>query len=82
MKRVIALLCFAAAAAATGFAQDGAKPQAENPHDSLPTINQEMLYQVSLPAGLGSNPVGLDRGQLGDSSVVVPGEPIGGKGGR
>ena len=28
---------------------------------------QEMLYQVSLPAGLGSNPVGLDRGQLGDS---------------
>ena len=46
MKRVIALLCFAAAAAATGFAQDGAKPQAENPHDSLPTINQEMLYQL------------------------------------
>src|SRR5690349_14517979 len=34
-------------------------------------FNQEMLYQVSLPAGLGSNPVGLDRGQLGDSSVVV-----------
>ena len=32
---------------------------------------QEMLYQVSLPAGLGSNPVGLDRGQLGDSSVVA-----------
>jgi hypothetical protein len=34
-------------------------------------FNQELLYQVSLPAGLGSNPVGLDRGQLGDSSVVV-----------
>ena len=34
-------------------------------------FNQEMLYQVSLPAGLGSNPVGLDRGQLGDSSVVA-----------
>jgi hypothetical protein len=33
-------------------------------------FNQEMLYQISLPAGLGSNPVGLDRGQLGDSSVV------------
>ena len=30
-------------------------------------FNQELLYQVSLPAGLGSNPVGLDRGQLGDS---------------
>ena len=34
-------------------------------------FNQEMLYQVSLPAGLGSNDVGLDRGQMGDSSVVV-----------
>jgi Met-zincin/Domain of unknown function (DUF5117) len=34
-------------------------------------FNQEMLYQVSLPSGLGSNPVGLDRGQLGDSSVVI-----------
>src|SRR5579872_3286362 len=34
-------------------------------------FNRELLYQVSLPAGLGSNPVGLDRGQLGDSSVVV-----------
>src|SRR5919197_2694793 len=32
---------------------------------------QEMLYQVSLPAGLGSNPVGLDRGQLGNSSIVT-----------
>ena len=34
-------------------------------------FNQELLYQVSLPAGLGSNPVGLDRGQLGDSSIVT-----------
>src|SRR4051812_12766733 len=34
-------------------------------------FNEEILYQVSLPAGLGSNPVGLDRGQLGDSSVVT-----------
>src|SRR3954471_4839296 len=34
-------------------------------------FSQELLYQVSLPAGLGSNPVGLDRGQLGDSSVVT-----------
>lgn len=34
-------------------------------------FNQELLYQVSLPAGLGSNPVGLDRGQLGESSVVT-----------
>jgi hypothetical protein len=33
-------------------------------------LNQEFLYQVSLPAGVGSNPIGLDRGQLGRSFVV------------
>ncbi len=33
-------------------------------------FNQEILYQVGLPEGLGSNDVGLDRGQLGDTSVV------------
>ncbi|MDQ3213148.1 MAG: zinc-dependent metalloprotease [Acidobacteriota bacterium] len=33
-------------------------------------FQHELLYQVSLPAGLGSNPVGLDRGQLGTSAVV------------
>jgi hypothetical protein len=30
----------------------------------------EFLYQISLPAGLGSNPVGLDRGQLGGTSIL------------
>ncbi len=33
-------------------------------------LKSEFLYQVSLPAGLGSNPVGLDRGQLGRTFVV------------
>ncbi len=33
-------------------------------------FNQEMLYQVSLPAGVGSNPIGLDRGQLGQERIV------------
>lgn len=33
-------------------------------------FKRELLYQVSLPAGLGSNPVGLDRGQLGRTFVV------------
>ncbi|MBE2186771.1 MAG: zinc-dependent metalloprotease [Rhodothermales bacterium] len=32
--------------------------------------DEEFLYQVSLPAGLGSNDIGLDRGQLGPSTVV------------
>lgn len=33
-------------------------------------FNHEFLYQVSLPTGVGSNPIGLDRGQLGDTKVV------------
>jgi len=31
---------------------------------------QEFLYQTSLPQGLGSNDIGLDRGQLGDIHLV------------
>lgn len=34
-------------------------------------FNVELLYSGSLPAGVGSNPIGLDRGQLGDRRVVV-----------
>ncbi|HYP00953.1 MAG TPA: DUF5117 domain-containing protein, partial [Pyrinomonadaceae bacterium] len=33
-------------------------------------FNSEFLYQVSLPTGVGSNPIGLDRGQLGSTNVV------------
>jgi predicted Zn-dependent protease len=33
-------------------------------------LNQEFLYQISLPTGVGSNPIGLDRGQLGATKVV------------
>lgn len=33
-------------------------------------FNTEILYQTSLPAGIGSNPIGLDRGQLGSTYVV------------
>lgn len=36
----------------------------------IPRFNQEFLYQVSLPTGVGSNPIGLDRGQLGDTKIV------------
>lgn len=32
--------------------------------------DSELLYQTSLPAGLGSNDIGLDRGLLGNTSVV------------
>lgn len=36
----------------------------------IATTDEEFLYQVSLPAGLGSNDIGLDRGQLGPTLVV------------
>src|SRR4030081_1588780 len=32
--------------------------------------NAEFLYVESLPAGIGSNDIGLDRGQLGNSHIV------------
>ncbi len=33
-------------------------------------FGQEFLYIVSLPAGIGSNDIGLDRGQLGPTRIV------------
>ena len=33
-------------------------------------FNEEFLIQTSLPAGVGSNSIGLDRGQPGDGRVV------------
>jgi len=34
-------------------------------------FNYEFLYLVSLPTGVGSNPLGLDRGQLGTTKIVT-----------
>ncbi|MGZ7033002.1 MAG: zinc-dependent metalloprotease, partial [Thermoanaerobaculia bacterium] len=33
-------------------------------------LGEEMIYQVSLPAGVGSNPLGLDRGELGQTHII------------
>jgi hypothetical protein len=33
-------------------------------------LETPFLYVNSLPAGLGSNDIGLDRGQIGDSRIV------------
>ena len=33
-------------------------------------LDQEILYVNSLPAGIGSNDIGLDRGQLGDTRII------------
>jgi hypothetical protein len=37
---------------------------------SIDKWNTEFLYQSSLPAGVGSNDIGLDRGQLGTTAIV------------
>lgn len=33
-------------------------------------FGEEMIYQTSLPGGVGSNPIGLDRNQLGATHIV------------
>lgn len=33
-------------------------------------MNEPFLYQSSMPRGVGSNDLGLDRGQLGDTKIV------------
>ncbi len=37
----------------------------------IPQADQEFLYLESLAAGIGSNDIGLDRGQLGDPRIVA-----------
>jgi hypothetical protein len=36
----------------------------------IPRAGEELIYVVSLPAGIGSNDIGLDRGQLGGERIV------------
>ena len=36
----------------------------------VPKAGEELIYQVSLATGVGSNPIGLDRGQLGPTHLV------------
>ncbi|MCA9739584.1 MAG: DUF5117 domain-containing protein, partial [Gemmatimonadetes bacterium] len=36
----------------------------------IPELDTEFLYQISMGSGLGSNPVGIDRGQLADTHVL------------
>jgi hypothetical protein len=37
----------------------------------IPYFNKEILYQVSLPAGIGVNNMDVDRGELGETRVIV-----------
>jgi hypothetical protein len=34
-------------------------------------LDEEMIWQVTLASGVGSNPIGLDRGQLGRTHLVT-----------
>jgi hypothetical protein len=45
----------------------------------LDDSNRELLYQESLPRGVGSNDIGLDRGQLGGAAAWVRFESAGDK---
>lgn len=36
----------------------------------IPALNQDFIYVTSMPAGLGSNDIGLDRSQLGRTRLV------------
>jgi hypothetical protein len=36
----------------------------------VPRLGEELLYVVSMPEGLGSNDIGLDRGQLGAERII------------
>ena len=36
----------------------------------IPQLDTELLYYTALSAGLGSNDIGLDRGQLGDTHII------------
>ncbi|WP_448214179.1 zinc-dependent metalloprotease [Colwellia sp. MEBiC06753] len=37
---------------------------------AIDKLNQPFLFQSSMPHGIGSNDIGLDRGQLGDTRLV------------
>ncbi|NMH61201.1 zinc-dependent metalloprotease [Alteromonas ponticola] len=55
--------------------QDGFIPfyydnSADKVYLKLTSLDKELLFQTSLPRGLGSNDIGLDRGQLGDTRLV------------
>ncbi|HEX9501497.1 MAG TPA: DUF5117 domain-containing protein, partial [Thermoanaerobaculia bacterium] len=82
MKTFFSLLIFALAACATSSTTP---PPAPAVRGFLPVewdaaggklllhvnrLNDDFLYVVSLPAGVGSNPIGLDRGEMGETHLV------------
>ncbi|HEX7421557.1 MAG TPA: DUF5117 domain-containing protein, partial [Thermoanaerobaculia bacterium] len=76
MKRIaLILLLLATSASAATQKLDGFIPLYWDDDNGkllmeISRFNEDFLYQTGLPAGLGSNPVGLDRGELSDTRVV------------
>lgn len=76
MKRIVlALLLVATSVSAATQKLDGFIPLYWDEDNGkllmeISRFNEDFLYQTSLPAGLGSNPVGLDRGELSETRVV------------
>jgi hypothetical protein len=38
---------------------------------AIDKLDQPFIFQSSLPQGVGSNDIGLDRGQLGDTRLTI-----------
>ena len=75
MKRTLCILAIVIAAVAQAQRQDGFIPITWDDQNGkllmeISRFGEEMIYQVSLPAGVGSNPLGLDRGELGQTHII------------
>src|SRR5579884_443533 len=71
MKRItLVLLLIATAASAQEFMPVDYDATTGKISMRVGNIGQQFLYVVSLPAGVGSNPIGLDRDEEGESRLV------------
>src|SRR5689334_8706037 len=71
MKRIALFLLFVCTPA---FAQDFLPLKWDEANGKLmmtiPRLGEEMIYVASLPGGVGSNPIGLDRNGINDTKIV------------
>ena len=76
------LICFAVAQAQTTFEKDNSikyegffnyyyNAQKDKFYLEVDRLDKEFLYVYSLSSGIGSNDLGLDRGQIGNEQVVI-----------
>lgn len=54
----------------TGYFDLYYEPDEGNIYLRIDAFKQQLIFQSSLPQGVGSNDIGLDRGQLGDTRLV------------